>query len=72
MMFGFVSFVVYLILLIASPIIAIRALFRRDYETPAVMVALYGYSVIGLLSSFPEFVQYVSVIYHIVWKGIDL
>ena len=68
-MISYIVFHAYLALALFSVIISLRALTRKDYETPAVMLLLFLCSLIGLASTFRGFIRVFSGIYGIEWSG---
>jgi hypothetical protein len=66
---GFVAFQIYIVLALASPIIAARALLKRDLEAPGVSMIVFLLSLIGLSCSWREFIRVFSAIYGIEWWG---
>ena len=68
-MISYIVFHAYLILALFSVVMALRALIRKDYETPAVMLILFLCSIIGLASTFRGFIRVFSGLYGIEWSG---
>jgi hypothetical protein len=66
---GFVAFQIYIVLALASPIIAAQALLKRDFEAPGAMLIVFLLSLIGLSCNWREFVRVFSVMYGIEWWG---
>lgn len=60
-------FYIYAILITSCPVIAIRAIFRRDNDAAAVVVLLFFLSIIGLFSNYAEFARIVSIRHGFVW-----
>jgi hypothetical protein len=66
---GFVAFQIYAVLALASPIIAARALLKRDFEAPGVSMIVFLLSLIGLSCNWREFIRVFSAIYGMEWWG---
>jgi hypothetical protein len=62
-------FQTYLILMVFSVVIAVRALSKGDYETPGIMLVLFLCSLIGLACNYYGWVREFSGMYGIIWNG---